>query len=139
MEFYPGYNVGMDIDRGCFLLLCWDGYWHWTLRLGMFFLLRRDGYWHYDLWFFMLFWTMTDITKYHKLWPRIVTKASSLSFPQRWRVLPCKCNIVFLCVLDTNPPRPLRSGVWSPDIRLASITDFMCRQADGKTLVMIFY
>jgi PAS domain-containing protein len=82
---------------GLFLLLRRDGYWHWILRLGMFLLLHQDGYWHYDLWFFMLFWTMTGITKYHKLWSRIVTRASSLSFPQRWWVLPCKCNCVLLC------------------------------------------
>jgi hypothetical protein len=83
-------------------LLCRDGYWPWTLRLGMFLLMCRGGYWHCDLWFCMLFWTMTDITKYHKLWPRIVTRASSLSFPQWWRALPCKCNNVFLCVLDSR-------------------------------------
>jgi hypothetical protein len=38
--------------------------------------------------------------------PRIVTIASSLSFPQQWWELPCKYNILFLCVLDTR----LRSG-----------------------------
>jgi hypothetical protein len=57
------------------------------------------------------------IIKFHKLWPRIyyrwllgrdgyyqfpriVTRASFLLFPWRQRVLPCKCNIVFLCVVD---------------------------------------
>jgi hypothetical protein len=115
-------------DTTLFHLLRRDGYWPWALRLGMLLLLDRGGYWHCDPWFFVLFWTMTGITKFYKLWPkiyyhwllghdgyyhfpRIMTKASFLSFLWQWRILPCIynivflvlsciCNIVFLCILD---------------------------------------
>jgi hypothetical protein len=80
-------------------------------------LLDRDGYWHCNNKFFMLFQTVTSITKFYKLWPkiyyrwflgrggyyhfpRIITRASFLSCPRRWRVLPYIYNIVFLCVFD---------------------------------------
>jgi hypothetical protein len=98
-------------------LLGRNGYWPWALRLGMLFLLDRDGYWYCDPWFFVLFRIVMDIGKFYKLWPkiyyrwllgrdgyyhvpRIMTRASFLSFLRlRW-ALPCIWNIVLLCVID---------------------------------------
>jgi hypothetical protein len=118
----------------------------------MLFLLDWDGYWHCDPWFFMLFWTMTDITKFYKLWsriyyhwllghdgyyhfPRIVTKASFLLFPQRWQVFPCICNIVFLCVLNCERLLTTNSIMWATSLKFINVPSrcllnglvFICR------------